>query len=182
IIVEKLDGVQERGADDGITADADAGGLADAELRQLMDGFVGERAAAADDADVALLVDAAGHDSDFAFTRGDDAGAVRTDEARFFVHQDAHRALPARATTFCAPSFMPSAMVKFKPLSRRIFCPASTLVPSMRMTTGTCKCNSLAAETTPVARTSQRRMPPKILMNTALTSGSLIRMRKAFFT
>src|SRR5881392_1476746 len=88
IIVEKLDGVQERGADDGITADADAGGLADAELRQLMDGFVGERAAAADDADVALLVDAAGHDSDFAFTRGDDAGAVRTDEARLLEIDD----------------------------------------------------------------------------------------------
>src|SRR2546429_5370819 len=290
IVGEKLDGVEKCRANDGIAADANARGLADAELRQLMDGFVGERAAAADDANVALLVDTAGHDADFAFAGGDDARAVRTDEtrfleiddggdthhvkggnafgdadderelgvrgfedgvggvrrrnkndggvcagsfrgvsdgvedgafkmfrstfagcdaanhvgavfehllrvesaftagealhdeARFFVHQDAHRALPARATTFCAPSFMPSAMVKFKPLSRRIFCPASTLVPSMRMTTGTCKCNSLAAETTPVARTSQRRMPPKILMNTALTSGSLMRMRKAFLT
>src|SRR5438132_4482975 len=290
IVVEKLDGVEERGADDGIAANADAGGLANAELRQLMDGFVGERAAAANDADISLLVDAAGHDADFAFARGDDAGAVRADQARFlevhdggyahhveggdafgdaddegnfgvvgfqdgiggvgrrnkndggvcdsgvrgvsdgvedgalelfrstfarrdpaddacaifdhllgvessfaagealddeasfFVDQDAHRAPPARATTFWAPSFMPSAMVKFKPLSRRIFWPASTLVPSMRMTTGTCRCNSLAAETTPVARTSQRKMPPKILTNTALTSGSLIRMRKAFFT
>src|SRR5438552_13852544 len=290
IVVEKLDGVEKCRANDGIAADANARGLADAELRQLMHGFVGERAAAADDADVALLVDAAGHDADFAFPRGDDARAVRTDETRFleiddggdthhvkggnafgdaddegnfgvvgledgigsvgrrnendrgvcaggfgglgdsvedwafkmlgatfagrdtadnvgtvfdyllrmksafaagetlddeasfFVDEDAHRAPPARATTFWAPSFMPSAIVKFKPLSRRIFCPASTLVPAMRMTTGTCKCNSLAAETTPVARTSQRRMPPKILMNTALTSGSLIRMRKAFFT
>src|SRR5437016_13118443 len=106
------------------------------------------------------------------------AGETLDDEASFFVDEDAHRAPPARATTFWAPSFMPSAMVKFRPLSRRICCPASTLVPSMRMTTGTCKCSSLAAETTPVARTSQRKMPPKILMNTALTSGSLIRMRK----
>src|SRR5437660_302570 len=182
IVVEKLDGVEKCRANDGIAADADARGLADAELRQLMDGFVGERAAAADDADVALLVDAAGHDADFAFAGGDDARAVRNDEASFFVDEDAHRAPPARATTFWAPSFMPSAIVKFKPLSRRIFCPASTLVPSIRITTGTCKCNSFAAETTPVARTSQRRMPPKILMKTALTSGSLMRMRKAFLT
>jgi len=32
IVVEKLNGVEERSADDGIAADADAGGLADAEL------------------------------------------------------------------------------------------------------------------------------------------------------
>jgi len=32
IVVEKLDGVDKRRADDRIAADADAGGLADAEL------------------------------------------------------------------------------------------------------------------------------------------------------
>src|SRR5713226_10645699 len=251
-----------------------------------MDGFVRQRAAAADDADVSLLVNAAGHDADFAFAGRNDAGTVRTDQSgflevhdggnahhvdgrdafgdanderefgvggfqngvggigrgnenhggvcaggfrgvgdgvedgalempgaafagsdaaghvcavldhllgvegafaagealddqtRFFVDQNAHRAPPARATTFWAPSFMPSAMVKFKPLSRRICWPTSTLVPSIRTTTGTFNCRSLAAATTPVARTSQRKMPPKILMNTALTSGSLMRMRK----
>ena len=58
IVVEEADGIEERGADDGIAADADAGGLADAEARELADGFVGERAAAADDADIALLVNA----------------------------------------------------------------------------------------------------------------------------
>src|SRR6267142_2368201 len=245
IVVEKLDGVEERRADDGIAADADAGGLADAEFGQLVYGFVGERAAAADDADISLLVDAARHDSDFAFAGRDDAGAVGADEAsllgihgggdahhvqrrdafgdandernfrirsfengiggirrrdedhgsirsrgfrgvgdsiengplemlgaafaggdaaddirsvldhllrvegafaagealdeqaRFFVNENAHRAPPASATTFCAPSFMPSAMVKFRPLSRRICWPSSTLVPSMRTTTGT---------------------------------------------
>src|SRR5216684_4984108 len=81
IVVEKLDGVEKRGADDGIATDADAGGLADAELRQLMDGFVGQRAAAADDADVSRLVNAAGHDADLAFAWRNDAGAVRADEA-----------------------------------------------------------------------------------------------------
>ncbi len=54
VIVEKANGIEERRADDGIAADADAGGLADAEMRELADGFVGQRAAAADDADVAL--------------------------------------------------------------------------------------------------------------------------------
>src|SRR5258707_1266717 len=35
----------------------------------------------------------------------------------------------------------------------------------MRTTTGTLSCKSFAAATTPVARTSQRRMPPKMLMS-----------------
>src|SRR6266481_8185729 len=74
IIVEKLDGVEERGADDGIAANTDAGGLANAEFGELMNGFVSECAAAADHADVALLVDAAGHDANFAFAGRDDAG------------------------------------------------------------------------------------------------------------
>ena len=49
-------------------------------LESLPDGFVGERAAAADDADGAGLVDVAGHDADFALAGGDDAGAVGADE------------------------------------------------------------------------------------------------------
>jgi len=58
-----------------------------------VDGFVGQRAAAADDADISLLVNAAGHDADLAFTGRNDAGAVRADQARFLeVHDrgDAH--------------------------------------------------------------------------------------------
>ena len=81
-----------------------------------------------------------------------------------------------------APSFIPSAIVKFNPDSRRIFWPSSTLVPSMRTTTGTFTCSSFAAATTPVARTSQRKIPPKMLMKTAFTLASLMRIRKAFFT
>ena len=54
VVVEELDGVDEVGADDRVAADADAGGLADAELRQLADGFIGQRAGARDDADVAF--------------------------------------------------------------------------------------------------------------------------------
>ena len=47
----------------------------------LPDGFVGQRAAAAHDADLARLVDVAGHDADLAFAGRDDAGAVRADRA-----------------------------------------------------------------------------------------------------
>src|SRR5216684_6624295 len=65
------------------------------------------------------------------------AGKTLHDDFSLFVYKHTHRAPPARATTFWAPSFMPSAMVKLRPDSRRIFWPSSTLVPSMRTTTGT---------------------------------------------
>src|SRR6266568_2328523 len=290
IVVEKFDGIEKGRANDGISTDADARGLADAEKRQLMDGLVGQSPAAADDTDIPLLVNAARHDSDLALAGRNDARAIGADQARFLevdgrcyanhvedrnafgdandqgktrvggfqngvrgvrwgnekdgrvragcfcgfgdgvedgtlqvlcaalagcnatnnvgsvldhllsvksafapgesldkqtcflVYKDAHRAPPASLTTFWAPSFMSLAMVKFSALSRRICWPSSTLVPSMRTTTGTLSCRSLAAATTPVARTSQRKMPPKILMKTAFTAGSFIRMRKAFLT
>ena len=49
----------------------------------------------------------------------------------------------------------------------------------MRMTTGTATASSCTAAITPAASTSQRRIPPKMLMSTALTLASDIRMRKA---
>src|SRR5580704_7569881 len=73
------------------------------------------------------------------------AGKALNDQACFFVNKNAHRAPPARATTFCAASFMPSAMVKLRPESRRICWPFSTLVPSMRTTTGTLMPRAFAA-------------------------------------
>ena len=51
IVLEEPQHVDEAGADDRVAADADAGRLADAELRELVHGLVGERAAARDDAD-----------------------------------------------------------------------------------------------------------------------------------
>src|SRR6266700_5458933 len=91
IIVEKLDGIEEGRADDGIDADADAGGLANAEARQLVDGFVSERAAAADHANVSLLVNAAGHDANFALARRNDARTIRTNETCVIeVHNRGH--------------------------------------------------------------------------------------------
>ena len=79
-----------RGAVDRIAADADAGALAVAALGELPDGFVGERAGAGDDADVAALVDVARRDADaaaavavLAAAGSDEPGTVRPDEAGF---------------------------------------------------------------------------------------------------
>ena len=49
--------------------------------RGLKHRLVGQRARARDDADAPLLVDEARHDADLAFAGGDDARAVRADEA-----------------------------------------------------------------------------------------------------
>ncbi len=77
---KSLQDVEVVGAVDRVAADADAGGLAKAEAGELPDGFVGQGAAAGDDADFAGFVDVAGHDADLAFAGGDDAGAVGADE------------------------------------------------------------------------------------------------------
>ncbi len=57
-------------------------------VRELIDGLVGEGAGFGDDADGALLVDAAGHDADLGLAGGDDAGAVGADEARVRLADD----------------------------------------------------------------------------------------------
>ena len=89
VVVEELDDVEVRGAVDGVAADADAGRLALAAAGELPDGFIGQGAGAGDHADVATAVDVARGDADaaaagglVAATRGHDARAVRTDEAR----------------------------------------------------------------------------------------------------
>src|SRR5690348_3392096 len=63
IIVKQFHHIKERCADDGVAADADAGGLPDAKTCELIDGFVGQRAAAANHANVALLVNEIGRAS-----------------------------------------------------------------------------------------------------------------------
>ena len=81
----------------GIAADADAGRLADAELRELADRFVGQRARARDDADVAFLVNVPRHDADLALARRDDARAVRSDQPRLLALAETPRPAPCRA-------------------------------------------------------------------------------------
>ena len=87
IVVEHLDDIQMRGAVDGIAANADAGGLADAAAGELPDCFVSQSAAAGDDADVAFFVNVTGSNADaaaavgiFAFAGSDDSGTVRPDQ------------------------------------------------------------------------------------------------------
>src|SRR5579863_5005815 len=94
------------------------------------------------------------------------AGEALDENARLFVDEDAHRAAPASATAFSAPSFIPFATVKFSPELRRISWPCFTLVPSIRTTIGALTLSSFAALTMPLASMSQRRMPPNTLMKT----------------
>ena len=56
--------------------------LAEAELGQLPDRFVGERARARHDADAALAMDVPRHDADLDLVGRDDAGAVRPEQQR----------------------------------------------------------------------------------------------------
>src|SRR5262249_30497285 len=78
------DCIEEIGSDDGIAADADAGGLADTEFGQLADRFISQRAGARDHTNVTLQMNVTGHNADLAFAGRDDAGAIGADEARIF--------------------------------------------------------------------------------------------------
>lgn len=70
VLEEDLEAVDEVGAAEGVTADADDEGLAEAGLGGLVDGLVGEGAGAGDDTDAAALVNETGHDADLALTLG----------------------------------------------------------------------------------------------------------------
>src|SRR5262249_20613218 len=76
-----------------VAADADRARLADAELGELADGFISERARARHHADAPLLVDVARHDADLDLARRDHARAVRPNELRgavLLAHAVAH--------------------------------------------------------------------------------------------
>src|SRR5690606_23584866 len=79
---EHLEHVDELGPLHGIAADADGRRLAEASIRGLLHGLIGERARARYDANVPALEDVAGHDADLAFVRSKHAGAVGADEPR----------------------------------------------------------------------------------------------------
>ena len=92
VVVEQLQRLALRRADDRVAADADACRLADAEARQLVDRLVDERAGARDDADVARAEHVARHDADAALAGRDHARAVRADEDRLLPCRFASRA------------------------------------------------------------------------------------------
>src|SRR6201994_2766933 len=98
IAQEHLQHLDMLGALDRIAADADAGGLAEADRRRLRHRFIGQRAGARHDADLAAAMDVAGHDADLAFAGRDHAGTVRSDETRLralqralYLHHVEHR-------------------------------------------------------------------------------------------
>src|SRR5580700_349174 len=101
------------------------------------------------------------------------AGKALTNHRGAGIDDDRHQAASRIAsTTFFAASSNPSAAIKGSPDWLRMRRPNSTLVPSRRTTSGTCKLTSRAAETMPSAITSQRMMPPKMLTRIASTLGS----------
>ena len=87
--IEELEDVDEVAAGDGVAADADAGGLPDGKLGELADGLIGQGARLRDHADVARLVDVAGHDAHLGLTRGNHTRAVWANQTCFCLrHQN----------------------------------------------------------------------------------------------
>eukprot|EP00053_Salpingoeca_punica_P004421 m.49049 g.49049 ORF g.49049 m.49049 type:complete len:346 (-) comp12788_c0_seq1:3-1040(-) len=85
ILEEDGEAVNEVGAVEGVTADADAQALAQAGVGGLADSLVGEGAGARDDGDAAWVVDVTRHDADLALARLDDARAVGANQARLVL-------------------------------------------------------------------------------------------------
>ena len=77
---QELNGVQRGRTDDGVTADADGRGLAEAGLRALVDRFVSQGAGLRHDAHNTGLEDEAWHDAHFGLACRDDAWAVGADQ------------------------------------------------------------------------------------------------------
>ena len=80
------------------------------------------------------------------------------------------RSFAQAATTLSAASPIVVRRREVQPaLVRACACPSSTFVPSRRATIGIGTPRFFAAATTPLATMSQRTMPPKMLISTALT-------------
>src|SRR6516225_97523 len=102
------------------------------------------------------------------------AGDPLADHPGRGVDEDRHQlASLTAATTFCAASARFSAARIGSPDCCKMRLPRSTLVPSRRTTSGTCKLTSRAAATTPSAMTSQRMIPPNMLTRMPSTLRSL---------
>src|SRR5262249_30088132 len=107
------------------------------------------------------------------------AGNALRHHTGVLVDQDAHF---AAFTTFSAASAMLLAEMIGSFESARIFFPRSTLVPSRRTTSGTCRLTALEASTSACAITSQRMMPPKMLTRIAFRAGVLSMILNASVT
>src|SRR3990170_5999783 len=80
VLVEHAQRLHRRGADDRVSANADAGGLADAVRRQLRHRLVDQRTGSRDDADLAGREYVAGHDAHAGLSGGDDPRTVGADD------------------------------------------------------------------------------------------------------
>src|SRR5918992_5241603 len=93
VLFKQLKTIDEIHAMDRIAPDPHTGTLPQSALGGLMDGFIGERARARDDADTAWLMDIAGHDADLALPGGDDPRTVGANEAGAGILTEAHAEL-----------------------------------------------------------------------------------------
>ena len=85
IIDELGEDIDEVGAVERITANADNSRLAEVIFRGLVDGLVREGTGARNDTNLSLLMNITRHDTNLAFTRLNDTGAVRTDKSRLVL-------------------------------------------------------------------------------------------------
>src|SRR5690606_6160828 len=83
VVLEGLERVDVRGADDRVAADADGG--REPEVLELVHHLIGQRARLGHEADRALARDGVRRDAGQRLARGDDAGAVRADHARLLA-------------------------------------------------------------------------------------------------
>src|SRR5437762_2192595 len=101
-------------------------------------------------------------------------------QAGLLIDEDAHAAAFALATAcFTASSISVSAG---KPACVRIWTASSSLVPVSRMTSGTLSENALVAWTMPLATSSHRVMPPKMLNRMAWMLASAVMIWRALTT
>src|SRR5690349_2802405 len=110
------------------------------------------------------------------------AGDPLDDERRLLIDEDAHAAFPPFAswTARCTASSM--SVIAEKPFSLRILTAISSLVPVRRMTMGSLSGFCFVAVTMPLATSSVRVIPPKILKRMTFTFGSDVIMRSALTT
>src|SRR5207247_4834881 len=95
-------------------------------------------------------------------------------EARGLIDEDAHA-----TACFTASSMSASAL---NPARSRIAIPSFSFVPVSRITIGTLSGNSFVACTMPLATSSPRVIPPKMLKRMTFTRGSDVMIRSAATT
>src|SRR5204863_506680 len=108
------------------------------------------------------------------------AGDALHQQASVLVHEDAH--LPLRASFTASFTASSMSVPAVNPFRERISMASSSLVPVSRMTSGRPSFSFFVAVTMPLATSSQRVMPPKMLNRMLFTFGSAVMMLSASTT